>query len=164
MCISLSVPEGKHWPCLQSLSQTSGHSLLDGPKGAQGQSEDEAETVSAMASLTVDVEQQASVLNNTETGRSAAPRDSFTPWLGHWEAAAHRAHECGTWCMIQSASELLILSTCQQHSGCSARTNLFTDIVPLENEIKMKQGHTLTSTNTYLCFKVFIQQNILCLN
>lgn len=79
MCISLSVPEGKHWPCLQSLSQTSGHSLLDGPTGAQGQSEDEAETVSAMASLTVDVEQQASILNNTETGRSAAPRDSFIP-------------------------------------------------------------------------------------
>uniref|UniRef100_A0A3Q4NBV2 Histone deacetylase n=1 Tax=Neolamprologus brichardi TaxID=32507 RepID=A0A3Q4NBV2_NEOBR len=50
--------QSKHWSCLQSLSQTSGHSLLDGPLGAQGQSEkDEAETVSAMASLSVDVEQ-----------------------------------------------------------------------------------------------------------
>lgn len=83
MCVSLSVPEGKHWSCLQSLSQTIGHLLLDGPKGAQGQSEDEAETVSAMASLSVDVEQQVSVLNNTETSRSAAPCDSFTPLFGH---------------------------------------------------------------------------------
>nr|XP_046270166.1 histone deacetylase 5 isoform X2 [Scatophagus argus]XP_046270167.1 histone deacetylase 5 isoform X2 [Scatophagus argus]XP_046270168.1 histone deacetylase 5 isoform X2 [Scatophagus argus] len=62
--------QSKHWSCLQSLSQTSGHSLLDSPLGAQGQSEDEAETVSAMASLSVDVEQQTSVLNNTETSRS----------------------------------------------------------------------------------------------
>uniref|UniRef100_A0A665SYX5 Histone deacetylase n=1 Tax=Echeneis naucrates TaxID=173247 RepID=A0A665SYX5_ECHNA len=47
----------KHWSCLQNLSQTSSHSLLDGPLGAKGQSEkDEAETVSAMASLSVDVE------------------------------------------------------------------------------------------------------------
>uniref|UniRef100_A0A669DFY2 Histone deacetylase n=1 Tax=Oreochromis niloticus TaxID=8128 RepID=A0A669DFY2_ORENI len=54
--------QSKHWSCLQSLSQTSGHSLLDGPLGAQGQSEkDEAETVSAMASLSVDVEQPGSV-------------------------------------------------------------------------------------------------------
>uniref|UniRef100_A0A7N6A8I1 Histone deacetylase n=1 Tax=Anabas testudineus TaxID=64144 RepID=A0A7N6A8I1_ANATE len=51
-----------------SLSQTSGHSPLD----AQGQSEnDEAETVSAMASLSVDVEQPGSVPDNTETSRSA---------------------------------------------------------------------------------------------
>uniref|UniRef100_A0A3Q4BNQ0 Histone deacetylase n=1 Tax=Mola mola TaxID=94237 RepID=A0A3Q4BNQ0_MOLML len=62
--------QSKHWPCLQSLSHTSGPSLSDGPKGAQGQSEDEAETVSAMASLSVDVEQQASALNNSETSRS----------------------------------------------------------------------------------------------
>uniref|UniRef100_A0A7N6AJP9 Histone deacetylase n=1 Tax=Anabas testudineus TaxID=64144 RepID=A0A7N6AJP9_ANATE len=49
--------QSKHWSCLQSLSQTSGHSPLD----AQGQSEnDEAETVSAMASLSVDVEQPGS--------------------------------------------------------------------------------------------------------
>ncbi|XP_068192044.1 histone deacetylase 5 isoform X2 [Antennarius striatus] len=63
--------QSKHWPCLQSLSQTSGYSVSDGPlKGAQGQSEDEAETVSAMASLTVDAEQQASALTDTETSRS----------------------------------------------------------------------------------------------
>ncbi|XP_026180758.1 histone deacetylase 5 isoform X2 [Mastacembelus armatus] len=61
--------QSKHWSCLQSLSQTSGHSPLDGPLGAQGQSEkDEAETVSAMASLSVDVEH--SVSDNTETSRS----------------------------------------------------------------------------------------------
>uniref|UniRef100_A0A3B4AT03 Histone deacetylase n=1 Tax=Periophthalmus magnuspinnatus TaxID=409849 RepID=A0A3B4AT03_9GOBI len=41
----------KHWPCLHSLSPSTGHMLLDSP---QGQSErDEAETVSAMASLSV---------------------------------------------------------------------------------------------------------------
>ncbi|XP_068606450.1 histone deacetylase 5-like, partial [Brachionichthys hirsutus] len=58
--------QSKHWPCLQSLSQTSGHSLPDAPpEGAQGQSEDEAETVSAMASLTVDAEQQASESSRT---------------------------------------------------------------------------------------------------
>ncbi|XP_041855008.1 histone deacetylase 5 isoform X2 [Melanotaenia boesemani] len=61
--------QSKHWSCLQSLTQTSGHSLLDGPLGAQGQSEkDEAETVSAMASLSVDVEQP--VPEDTETSRS----------------------------------------------------------------------------------------------
>ncbi|KAA8584767.1 hypothetical protein FQN60_003461, partial [Etheostoma spectabile] len=53
--------QSKHWSCLQSLSQTSGHSLLESPLGAQGQSEkDEADTVSAMASLSVDVEQPGS--------------------------------------------------------------------------------------------------------
>ncbi|XP_040918008.1 histone deacetylase 5 isoform X1 [Toxotes jaculatrix] len=63
--------QSKHWSCLQSLSQTSGHSLLDGPLGALGQSEkDEAETVSAMASLSVDVEQPGSVPDNSETSRS----------------------------------------------------------------------------------------------
>ncbi|XP_034448511.1 histone deacetylase 5 isoform X2 [Hippoglossus hippoglossus] len=63
--------QNKHWPCLQSLSQTSGHSLLDGPLAAQGQSEkDEAETVSAMASLSVDVEQPGSVPGHSETSRS----------------------------------------------------------------------------------------------
>ncbi|XP_051245047.1 histone deacetylase 5 isoform X1 [Dicentrarchus labrax] len=62
--------QSKHWSCLQSLSQTSGHSLMDGPLGSQGQSEDEAETVSAMASLSVDVEQPSSVPDNTETNRS----------------------------------------------------------------------------------------------
>ncbi|XP_069033746.1 histone deacetylase 5 isoform X2 [Embiotoca jacksoni] len=63
--------QSTHWPCLQSLSQTSGHSLLDGPSGAQGQSEeDEADTVSAMASLSVDVEQPSSIPDDTETSRS----------------------------------------------------------------------------------------------
>lgn len=74
----LFVLQGKHWPCLQSLAHTSGHSLSDVPKAAQGQSEDEAETVSAMASLSVDVEQQqASALNSMETSRSAALCDAF---------------------------------------------------------------------------------------
>uniref|UniRef100_A0AAX7SJN4 Histone deacetylase n=1 Tax=Astatotilapia calliptera TaxID=8154 RepID=A0AAX7SJN4_ASTCA len=63
---------------VRSLSQTSGHSLLDGPLGAQGQSEkDEAETVSAMASLSVDVEQPGSVPDSTETSRSAVHSESF---------------------------------------------------------------------------------------
>lgn len=44
---------------------------MDGPLEAQGQSEkDEAETVSAMASLSVDVEQPGSVPANTEASRS----------------------------------------------------------------------------------------------
>ncbi|KAM9843020.1 histone deacetylase 5 [Aulostomus maculatus] len=63
--------QGKHWPCLQSLSQTSNHSQLDGPRGAQGQSEkDEADTVSAMASLSVDVEQPGSAPDIADTSRS----------------------------------------------------------------------------------------------
>uniref|UniRef100_A0A665T7P7 Histone deacetylase n=1 Tax=Echeneis naucrates TaxID=173247 RepID=A0A665T7P7_ECHNA len=54
-----------------NLSQTSSHSLLDGPLGAKGQSEkDEAETVSAMASLSVDVEPPGSVPDSSETSRS----------------------------------------------------------------------------------------------
>uniref|UniRef100_A0A672FYZ0 histone deacetylase n=1 Tax=Salarias fasciatus TaxID=181472 RepID=A0A672FYZ0_SALFA len=70
-CPVSPVPPGKHWPCLQALSQTSGNSLLD------GQSEkDEAETVSAMASLSVDVEQPGSVPEDGET-RSAQRRPSF---------------------------------------------------------------------------------------
>lgn len=74
----LSVLQGKHWPCLQSLSHSSGHSLSDVPKAAQGQSEDEAETVSAMASLSVDVEQQqASARNAMETSRSAGLCNTF---------------------------------------------------------------------------------------
>ncbi|XP_070836929.1 histone deacetylase 5 isoform X2 [Chaetodon trifascialis] len=62
--------QSKHWSCLQSLSQTCGPSVQDGPVGSQGQSEEEAETVSAMASLSVDVEQPSSVPDNTETSRS----------------------------------------------------------------------------------------------
>uniref|UniRef100_A0A8D0ASR4 Histone deacetylase n=1 Tax=Sander lucioperca TaxID=283035 RepID=A0A8D0ASR4_SANLU len=74
--------QSKHWSCLQSLSQTSGHSLLDSPLGAQGQSEkDEADTVSAMASLSVDVEQPGSDPDNTETSRSAVHWDSLAPLL-----------------------------------------------------------------------------------
>nr|XP_040046219.1 histone deacetylase 5 isoform X1 [Gasterosteus aculeatus aculeatus] len=62
--------QDKHWSCLQSLSQTSGHSLSDDPVGARGQSEkDEAETVSAMASLSVDVERPGSDPDNAETSR-----------------------------------------------------------------------------------------------
>ncbi|MED6282534.1 Histone deacetylase 5, partial [Characodon lateralis] len=58
--------QSKHWPCLQSSSQSSGHSTE-----VPGQSErDEAETVSAMASLSVDVEQPGSLLENTESSRS----------------------------------------------------------------------------------------------
>uniref|UniRef100_A0AAQ4PW23 Histone deacetylase n=1 Tax=Gasterosteus aculeatus aculeatus TaxID=481459 RepID=A0AAQ4PW23_GASAC len=64
--------QDKHWSCLQSLSQTSGHSLSDDPVGARGQSEkDEAETVSAMASLSVDVERPGSDPDNAETSRLA---------------------------------------------------------------------------------------------
>uniref|UniRef100_A0AAQ4NR84 Histone deacetylase n=1 Tax=Gasterosteus aculeatus aculeatus TaxID=481459 RepID=A0AAQ4NR84_GASAC len=69
---SLFCPTDKHWSCLQSLSQTSGHSLSDDPVGARGQSEkDEAETVSAMASLSVDVERPGSDPDNAETSRLA---------------------------------------------------------------------------------------------
>ncbi|KAK1877555.1 Histone deacetylase 5 [Dissostichus eleginoides] len=63
--------QSKHWSCLQSLSQTSGHSLLDGYLGALGQSEkEEAETVIAMASLSVDVEPPVSELDQSEPSRS----------------------------------------------------------------------------------------------
>uniref|UniRef100_A0A3Q0STS4 Histone deacetylase n=1 Tax=Amphilophus citrinellus TaxID=61819 RepID=A0A3Q0STS4_AMPCI len=86
--------QSKHWSCLQSLSQTSGHSLLDGPLGAQGQSEkDEAETVSAMASLSVDVEQPGSVPDNTETSRSAVHSVSFTP---RGKVSGQRAYSADT--------------------------------------------------------------------
>ncbi|XP_020782934.1 histone deacetylase 5 isoform X1 [Boleophthalmus pectinirostris] len=59
--------QSKHWPCLHSLSPSTGHMLLDSP---QGQSErDEAETVSAMASLSVDVE-SSSAADSSHTTRS----------------------------------------------------------------------------------------------
>uniref|UniRef100_A0A8C6PTS4 histone deacetylase n=1 Tax=Nothobranchius furzeri TaxID=105023 RepID=A0A8C6PTS4_NOTFU len=78
-CLSLSkdfllcvLETSQHWPCLQTLSQTSGYVLMETPAGTQGQSEkDEAETVSAMASLSVDVEQPGSA-EHTETSRSAS--------------------------------------------------------------------------------------------
>lgn len=73
-CASLETVidiQSKHWPCLRSLSQTCGHMLLDSPLGPQAQSEkDEAETVSAMASLSVDVDQPSSVPDNSDTSRS----------------------------------------------------------------------------------------------
>ncbi|KAM3864294.1 LOW QUALITY PROTEIN: histone deacetylase 5 [Diretmus argenteus] len=63
--------QSKHWSCLQRLSQTGGHSLLDDSQEAQSQSEnEEAETVSAMASLTVDVQPPGSAPITTETSRS----------------------------------------------------------------------------------------------
>ncbi|XP_029015184.1 histone deacetylase 5 isoform X4 [Betta splendens] len=63
--------QSKHWSCLQSWSQSSGHSILNPLLAAQGQSEkDEAETLSAMASLSVDVEPLDSVPDNAGTNRS----------------------------------------------------------------------------------------------
>uniref|UniRef100_A0A096LZC9 Histone deacetylase n=1 Tax=Poecilia formosa TaxID=48698 RepID=A0A096LZC9_POEFO len=63
--------QSKHWPCLQSPSQTSSPLLLAGSPVAPGQSErDEAETLSAMASLSVDVDQPGSVPENREFNRS----------------------------------------------------------------------------------------------
>jgi len=80
LTLRLFVPAGKHWSCLQTLSQTSGQSLLDDPISAQGQSEkEEAETVSAMASLSVDVEPPGADPDDTETSRSAVRRD-----VSHW--------------------------------------------------------------------------------
>lgn len=63
LCLS-----GKHWSCLQPLSQTSGRSQPDGGQGTQSE-KDEAETVSAMASLSVDVEQPVSVPESTDSSR-----------------------------------------------------------------------------------------------
>ncbi|XP_057716953.1 histone deacetylase 5 isoform X1 [Corythoichthys intestinalis] len=63
--------QSKHWPCLQTLSPTGSHSRLDSPVGAQVQSEkDEADTVSAMASLSVDVEQSSSTTDIADASRS----------------------------------------------------------------------------------------------
>ncbi|XP_034045428.1 histone deacetylase 5 isoform X2 [Thalassophryne amazonica] len=62
--------QSKHWPCLQSLSYMISPSLSSS-RVVQGQSEkDEAETVSAMASLSVDVEQPGSASDTTDTSRS----------------------------------------------------------------------------------------------
>lgn len=44
-------PPGKYWRCLQRLSSTVGHSLIE----AQKCEKEEAETVTAMASLSVGV-------------------------------------------------------------------------------------------------------------
>uniref|UniRef100_A0A3P9ML65 Histone deacetylase n=1 Tax=Oryzias latipes TaxID=8090 RepID=A0A3P9ML65_ORYLA len=59
--------QSKHWSCLQPLSQTSGRSQPDGGQGTQSE-KDEAETVSAMASLSV--EQPVSVPESTDSSRS----------------------------------------------------------------------------------------------
>lgn len=45
------LPPGKYWRCLQRLSSTVGHSLIE----AQKCENEEAETVTAMASLSVGV-------------------------------------------------------------------------------------------------------------
>lgn len=86
-----SVSPGKHWSCLQSLSQTS--SL---PVGAQGQSEkDEAETVSAMASLSVDVDQPGSVAENTETSRSGLELSCLTARISFYHVSQQQGR-CST--------------------------------------------------------------------
>uniref|UniRef100_A0A671LQV6 Histone deacetylase n=1 Tax=Sinocyclocheilus anshuiensis TaxID=1608454 RepID=A0A671LQV6_9TELE len=56
--------QSKHWMSLQRLATTVGQSLLD----AQRREKDEADTLTAMASLTVDNDQQKT---STETSRSA---------------------------------------------------------------------------------------------
>uniref|UniRef100_A0A4W5PZV9 Histone deacetylase n=1 Tax=Hucho hucho TaxID=62062 RepID=A0A4W5PZV9_9TELE len=62
---TLSLPAGKHWNSLQRLAPTVGQSLMD----AQRREKDEADTVTAMASLTVDTEQAAASTISTETSR-----------------------------------------------------------------------------------------------
>lgn len=49
--LSVPLPPGKYWRCLQRLSSTVGHSLIE----AQKCENEEAETVTAMASLSVGV-------------------------------------------------------------------------------------------------------------
>ncbi|XP_051994985.1 histone deacetylase 5-like isoform X1 [Xyrauchen texanus] len=56
--------QSKHWASLQRLAPTVGQSLLD----AQRREKDEADTLTAMASLTVDNDQ---TMTSTETSRSA---------------------------------------------------------------------------------------------
>ncbi|XP_026059929.1 histone deacetylase 5-like isoform X4 [Carassius auratus] len=56
--------QSKHWPSVQRLAPTVGQSLLD----TQRREKDEADTLTAMASLTVDNDQQK---DSTETSRSA---------------------------------------------------------------------------------------------
>ncbi|XP_029583793.1 histone deacetylase 5 [Salmo trutta] len=58
--------QSKHWSSLQRLAPTVGQSLMD----AQRREKDEADTVTAMASLTVDTEQAAASTVSTETSRS----------------------------------------------------------------------------------------------
>ncbi|XP_014048793.2 histone deacetylase 5 isoform X4 [Salmo salar] len=58
--------QSKHWSSLQRLAPTVGQSLMD----AQRREKEEADTVTAMASLTVDTEQAAASTVSTETSRS----------------------------------------------------------------------------------------------
>uniref|UniRef100_A0A8C8J2S7 Histone deacetylase n=1 Tax=Oncorhynchus tshawytscha TaxID=74940 RepID=A0A8C8J2S7_ONCTS len=58
--------QSKHWSSLQRLGPTVGQSLMD----AQRREKDEADTVTAMASLTVDTEQAAAPTVSAETSRS----------------------------------------------------------------------------------------------
>lgn len=109
LSLFLSVLAGKHWSCLQSLSQTSGHSLLDGPLGAQAQSEDEAETVSAMASLSVDVEQPSSIPDNTETSRSAVKRDDTFRALSRNQKYTEYRSTVQTWTCVSQVLILVVL-------------------------------------------------------
>ncbi|XP_056464087.1 serine/threonine-protein kinase WNK1-like [Gadus chalcogrammus] len=67
--------QSEHWPSLQKMHHNISPSLLDGQQGSPSQSEvaarkEEAETVSAMASLTVDVTQAGSASVTMETSRS----------------------------------------------------------------------------------------------
>ncbi|XP_030196592.1 histone deacetylase 5 isoform X3 [Gadus morhua] len=67
--------QSEHWPSLQKMHHNVSPSLLDGQQGSPSQSEvaarkEEAETVSAMASLTVDVTQAGSASVTMETSRS----------------------------------------------------------------------------------------------
>uniref|UniRef100_A0A4W4GEX9 Histone deacetylase n=1 Tax=Electrophorus electricus TaxID=8005 RepID=A0A4W4GEX9_ELEEL len=55
--------QSKHWACLQRSAPTVGQSLLD----AQRREKDEADTVTAMASLTVDTEQTAASSQSSRT-------------------------------------------------------------------------------------------------
>ena len=67
MGVDVLLPSGpgKHWGCVQRLAPTVGQSLLD----AQRREKDDADTVTAMASLTVDTEQPAADNVTTETSR-----------------------------------------------------------------------------------------------
>ncbi|KAM9473428.1 histone deacetylase 5-like isoform 3-T3 [Salvelinus alpinus] len=58
--------QSKHWSSLQRLATTVGQSLMD----AQRREKDEADTVTAMASLTVDTEQATASTISMETSRS----------------------------------------------------------------------------------------------
>ncbi|CAL8288742.1 unnamed protein product [Boreogadus saida] len=67
--------QSEHWPSLQKMHHNVSPSLLDGQQSSPSQSEvaackEEAETVSAMASLTVDVTQAGSASVTMETSRS----------------------------------------------------------------------------------------------